>query len=322
MGALAYLTDDGRMIRLGDEDIRRLRIELKSVGSILLNHEKDIRRAEELESRSIYFYLSKAINNSKWSEEKIRAFCNGRGKYSLYESIGVVIESINNIENPRLADKIRQAAPILCSPMYPEINPVYRYIVTEFDENLENQISFDQQYKGNYFIFRRTNDEMLTSSMMSIGYSYVSDIPKFRTSRVIDKNPDKRRIISGVIYRSRGIIYSIGRNRGCSDLRMAVLRRHVRNNLTGVRLGINEDGNRPYVSPIYVVKISNEQNLESRIIVEKYTGRFSEGSFKALVKSMSNSFIIDDEDNYWSLTKMLDNVDCRDFGIFDSVNNR
>lgn len=322
MGVLAYLTDDGRMLRLGDEDIRRLRTELKSVGSILLNHEKDVHGSEELESRSIYFYLARAISNLNWSEEKIRAFCNGRGKYNILENIGIVVESINNIENPRLADKIRQAAPRLCSPIYPAINPIYRYIVTEFDENLENQISFDQEYKGNYFIFRRTNDETLTSSMMTIGYNYVSDIPKFRTSRIIDKSMDKRRIISGVIYRSRGIVYSIGRNLGSSDLRLAVLKRHLRNNLVGVRLGINEDGNRPYVSPIYVVKIVNEQNIESRNIIEMYTGRFSEVLFEDLLKKMIRENVIDMEDNYWSILRILDNVDSHDFGIFGAKDVR
>ena len=132
--------------------------------------------------------------------------------------------------------------------------------------NISNEASeFNRKCTGKengaYLIIRwRGNTELIIAYMLIKTSRPSKPVAEFLTYR--PRSKDKTRRVRGVIFEQRDIIYSFGRTRNANGFRSAILKQHNvsrggfdRTDLCGVRLGLQEDPDRPFAYPIYCYQL-------------------------------------------------------------------
>lgn len=278
---------DGRVFQLDDSNFKDLRIAVRSVAATLGRRQEAIGRR-----RSDYKALaSKMRSDSFWNDERLRAFCNGRGLGTVYPHLGELIEAVTSISDAAVSGEISRVAPDLASPKEPAASPSGRSLLIEFGRNLEDQMSFCGEYVGDYLILRKHGEAEYGIAHLRIGGRYVGDIATFKTTRRLRDGSIGDRSVRGIIYRTKGIVYAIGMVNDRSDLRLTALTREQDSDLVGSRLGITPNELKPFHAKVLIKRLRSNfvTKIGRRSLEENYTGIMSDKDFKKAVGKLTSA---------------------------------
>lgn len=259
MGKFAYVLDDGRVIFLDPMGIERLRHEIREAAKVLARH------SVECQNAPLQALVAELSESTHWTDERIRNFLRRKTTNTAIPHVGELIDVIAKLRPKEIERELSTVAPSISSEQTPVIIDGDRTLALSFDESLEDQKSFTEEYSGAFLIYRRVSETHMSAALMVVGGRFIHDIARYRTVRPLKNNRHRFRVVDGVAYRSKGVCYTLGRIRNQSDLRLSILRRHARDNLTGVRLGLNQSEDQAYASPIYALKLNTELKNDREI---------------------------------------------------------
>lgn len=313
MGRLAYITDDGRIIPLGRDDLVRVQREVRLAASAIARHEKKDNPGSDYK-----ILYDKIGRDSFWTPARLKDFCNGRGGNKALANVDRLIDQVTSgIHAPETEEELKRVAPSLMAPSIAVSGSQTRRIAIEFGKELEDQIGFVTEYKGTYLIIRKHRSNEFALSLMRVGGSYYGDIAQFQTIRRFGKDHSLRREIKGVIYRSKGMVYSIGRVDGQGDLRLSIMHRHINGSLFGIRLGLYPDENRPFATKILVIRLKKDPGSTSDLVrhMRQFTGVYTQPDAARILREFSAKNLMIGDFAFEDIVRLVGNERHADFSI-------
>ena len=206
-----------------------------------------------------------------------------------------ILNALDHIASEKLFSSIKAENPDLHKKItrtkLPVTNSLADWVGVAEDQKLFGRLRAGTN--GSYYLLRLIEPEKVVCSWMHIKSPNDRDIlPKFLTYR--HPTGGRQRFVRGAIFQSGNLIYSFGKSRNANGFRATILspydRGTDRHDMIGVRLGVQENPDKPFSYPIYCYQLKNPR---SRKTIKKTVGVHSLDDFEKLNQVRNFDSVVD-----------------------------